>query len=237
MMRLSNLCHQLGRPAPGKNWKLPVDMTEQRRIPSVTCEVGLTFCAAMPRITFKMNSLDLFYFYRHCQPKDLFLYVISYILQTTECRFRTWCLCQLSMTHYNLQTGTNVAGNSCEAIKEEISREKNQALHPSNPQTLPQLRALKPPSAPRLLKHASMQGKQFQGLIVDNLSLMQRHGSTAAIHTQGEQQATCLLQSTPGLLPPTLDQQALKELQFKDFYSEAVFDAHHLGHTQSTSDQ
>lgn len=62
-------------------------------------------------------------------------------------------------------------------------------------------------------------------MTADNfLSLMQMYGSTAAIHAQGEQQAAFLPQSTPGLFPTTLDQQALKEVQFKDFYSDLAQD-------------
>lgn len=138
MRLISNLFQYLGRPASGKNWKPPADKTEQRRIPSVTCEAGLTFCAVMLRRTFKMISLDLFFFYRLClPPKGLFVYLINHWTQI--------------------------------------------------PHTV-------------LL------------LIMYNTLLFQNWNSCSWT---------------------TLDQQALKELQFKDFYSEAVFDTHHLGHTHS----
>lgn len=141
MMRLiSNLCQYLGRPISGKNWKLPADKTEQRRIPSISCEAGLTFCAVMLRRTFKMISLDLFCFYRHYQPKGPFIYLINHWTQVPYI--------VLVPIIYNTLLSQN--WNSCSWT--------------------------------------------------------------------------------------TLDQQALKELQFKDFCSEAVFDTHHLGHTQSTSD-
>lgn len=137
MMRLiSNLCQYLGRPASGKNWKLPADKIECRRITSVTCEAGLTFCAVMLRRTFKMISLDLFCFYRHCQPKGLFIYLISHWTQVSY-TVLVLIICNTLCQNWNSCSWT------------------------------------------------------------------------------------------------TLDQQALKELQFKDFYSEAVFDTHHLGHTHS----